>query len=65
MSQLVPSRILASAIGFLASLGSMGAALFPWLAGTLAQAVGLWSLMPYVIALTIAMMVFCFIFNRL
>ena len=58
MSQLVPSRILASAIGFLASLGSMGAALFPWLAGNLAQAVGLWSLMPYVIALAIAMMVF-------
>lgn len=60
MSQLVPSRILASAIGFLASLGSMGAALFPWLAGNLAQAVGLWSLMPYVIALAIAMMVFWF-----
>jgi len=56
MSQLVPSRLLASAIGFLASLGSMGAALFPWLAGNLAQAVGLWSLMPYVITLTIAML---------
>ncbi len=55
MSQLVPSRLLASAIGFLASLGSMGAALFPWLAGNLAQALGLWSLLPYVIVLTIAM----------
>lgn len=55
MSQLVPSRLLASAIGFLASLGSMGAALFPWLAGNLAQAVGLWSLLPYVIVLTIVM----------
>lgn len=64
MSQLVPSRILASAIGFLASLGSMGAALFPWLAGNLAQAVGLWSLMPYVITLTIAMMVFWFTLQR-
>ncbi len=64
MSQLVPSRFLASAIGFLASLGSMGAALFPWLAGNLAQSVGLWSLMPYVITLTIAMMVFWFILQR-
>ena len=64
MSQLVPSRLLASAIGFLASLGSMGAALFPWLAGNLAQAVGLWSLMPYVIALTLAMMVFWFTLQR-
>jgi len=58
MSQLVPSRILPSAIGFLASLGSMGAALFPWLAGNLAQAVGLWSLLPYVIVLTVIMSLF-------
>ncbi len=64
MSQLVPSRLLASAIGFLASLGSMGGALFPWLAGNLAQAVGLWSLMPYVITLTIAMMVFWITLQR-
>ncbi len=64
MSQLVPSRLLASAIGFLASLGSMGAALFPWLAGNLAQAVGLWSLMPYVITLTIAMMLFWLALQR-
>ncbi|GAC1354541.1 MAG: MFS transporter [Ktedonobacteraceae bacterium] len=58
MSQLVSSRILPSAIGFLVSLGSMGAALFPWLAGNLAQAVGLWSLLPYVITLAIAMSLF-------
>ena len=64
MSQLVPSRLLPSAIGFLASLGSMGAALFPWLAGNLAQAIGLWSLMPYVISLTIAMFVFWFLLQR-
>jgi len=64
MSQLVPSRLLASAVGFLASLGSMGAALFPWLAGNLAQAVGLWSLMPYAITLTIAMMVFLLTLQR-
>ena len=64
MSQLVPSRLLASAIGFLVSLGSMGAALFPWLAGNLAQAVGLWSLMPYAITLTITMMLFWFTLQR-
>ncbi len=55
MSHLVPSRLLASAIGFLACLGNMGGALFPWLAGNLAQAVGLWSLLPYAIVLTITM----------
>lgn len=56
MSQLVSSRILAGAVGFMASLGSMGAALFPWLAGNLAQHVGLWSLLPYVIGLTAVML---------
>ena len=56
MSKLVPARILPSAIGFLASLGSMGAALFPWLAGNLAQFFGLWSLLPYVILLTLVML---------
>ncbi len=52
---LVPARLVPSAVGFLASLGSMGAALFPWLAGNLAQAVGLWSLMPYALSLTVIM----------
>ncbi len=54
---LVPTRLVPSAVGFLASFGSMGAALFPWLAGNLAHAVGLWSLMPYVLGLTIIMSV--------
>jgi fucose permease len=57
MPTLVSSRIVPTAIGFLASLGSMGAALFPWLAGNLAQYVGLWSLLPYVIVLAVVM--FC------
>lgn len=56
MSRLVSARILPSAIGFLASLGSMGAALFPWLAGNLAQFIGLWALLPYVILLTLVML---------
>ncbi len=53
MSKLVSARILPTAIGFLASLGSMGGSLFPWLAGNLAQHIGLWSLLPYVIILTL------------
>lgn len=58
MSGLVEARILPSAIGFLASLGSMGAAFFPWLAGNLAQQVGLWSLLPYAMLLTCVMLCF-------
>ncbi len=54
-SQLVPSRVLASAVGFLSSLASMGAAFFPWLAGNLMQRAGLWTLLPYAILLAVAM----------
>ena len=55
ISDKVSSRILPSVIGFMVSLGSIGAAICPWLAGLLAQRFGLWSLMPYVIILTAAM----------
>jgi fucose permease len=64
MSRLVPLRLLASVIGFLVSLGSMGGAFFPWLAGNLAQAIGLWSLMPYAITLTIALILIWFVLQR-
>lgn len=55
ISNKVSSRILPSVIGFMVSLGSIGAALCPWLAGMLAERFGLWSLMPYVIILAAAM----------
>jgi fucose permease len=56
MSGLVPARILPSAIGFLASFGSMGAAFLPAVAGALAEQIGLWVLMPYVIGLTVVLL---------
>jgi fucose permease len=55
MSSLIEGRLLSSAIGFVASLGSLGGALFPWIAGNLAQQVGLWTLLPYVMILTVVM----------
>ena len=57
MSDTLPSRIVPSAIGFIASFGSMGAALLPLIAGNLAQHYGMWILLPYVIALTSIMLV--------
>lgn len=57
LSDTLPGRMLASAIGLLASLGSVGGALLPWIAGNLAQQFGLWTLLPYVIALTTIMLV--------
>jgi fucose permease len=64
MSETLKTRILASAIGFLASLGSMGGALLPWIAGNLAQHFGLWTLLPYIMVLTAIMLVLWVIMQR-
>ena len=55
MPQLVSPRLLPSAIGFLACLGSAGGALFPWLAGGSVQHLGFWFLLPFALVLTLAM----------
>jgi fucose permease len=55
-SGLVPARILPSAIGFITSFASVGAALLPAGAGALAERVGLWVLMPYAIGLTVLLL---------
>ncbi len=55
-SELVPARLLASAVGVVSSMGSIGAAVLPWVAGNLAQAVGLWTLLPFVMGLTALML---------
>jgi fucose permease len=52
---LVPARVVANTIGFLIGLSTLGIALFPWFAGTLAQYSGIWSLLPYTAILTLAM----------
>ena len=64
MSDTLPSRIVPSAIGFIASLGSMGAALLPWIAGNLAQHFGIWILLPYVVVLTAIMLVLWVIMQK-
>lgn len=56
MSRLVPARLLPTSIGFLGSGGSAGAAFFPWIAGILAQGVGLWVILPYVIGISVLML---------
>ncbi len=51
--KLVPARIAPSAIGFLVSVSIIGLAVFPWTAGILSQNVGIWSLLPYNVALMV------------
>ncbi len=57
ISERVEGRLQQSAIGFAASLGSLGAAFFPFVAGTLAQRVGLWTLLPFVGTLAVVMLI--------
>ena len=64
MSQIAPARLLPTAIGFMASLGSAGAALFPSLAGTLVQHLGFWFLLPFALVLTIVMLAVWLVLNR-
>jgi nitrate/nitrite transporter NarK len=49
--------LLPSAIGFMASAGSAGAAVFPWGAGVLAQHFGLDALLPYVLVFTVLLVI--------
>jgi fucose permease len=65
ISQNVPARLLASAVGFLASFGSAGAALFPWTAGKLANQFGIGSMPAYAAGLTVAMLGLWFVIRRL
>ena len=52
----VPSRLLPSAIGFMASMGAGGASLFPWLAGQLAARLGLPAISAYALALSLVLL---------
>ena len=55
--RLVPAHLAASAIGVLVSVSIVGLAIFPWIAGVLAQFVGIWTLLPYMLVLTLIMFV--------
>ena len=63
ISQLVPQRLLPSAIGFMTSLGAGGAAFFPWLAGMLANEFGIWTMLPYAIGLTVVVLALWLLFQ--
>ena len=57
ISGMVPPRLQPSAVGFVASAASMGAAFFPMVVGNIAERAGVWTLMPYTILLTVTMLV--------
>jgi len=52
LPRLTPGHLVPTAIGVLVAFSVVGGAVFPWLAGALAQRVGVWSLLPFTLALT-------------
>lgn len=64
MPQLVSARLLPGAIGFVASFASVGSALLPWFAGNLLQHLGFVFLLPFALALAIAMSGCWLVLNR-
>jgi fucose permease len=53
MPRLTPARLVPSAIGFLVGMSVVGGAVFPYVAGALAQGIGIASLMPYLLVLAV------------
>jgi fucose permease len=51
MPRLTSARLLPVAIGVMNGVSVLGGALFPWLAGAAAQGIGVWTLMPFALAL--------------
>lgn len=58
LSNVIPPHLLTGAISFIASLGSLGKAFFPWIAGNIADNWGLEMFLPYIIVLTVIMISF-------
>ena len=47
----------------MASFGAGGAAFFPFIAGNLAEGAGLWAILPYTIAITVAVLAVWLLFQ--
>ena len=54
---LTAPRLVPTAIGVLNGVSVVGGAFLPWLAGAIAEGVGIWTLLPYVVALGVLQLV--------
>jgi fucose permease len=50
---LVRPRLVGTAIGVINGFSVIGGALFPWMAGALAQGTGVWTLLPFAAVLAV------------
>lgn len=51
--RLTATRLVPTAIGVMNGLSVVGGAAFPWLAGAIAQGVGVWTLLPFAVVLAL------------
>lgn len=58
LANVIPPHLLTGAISFIASLGSLGKAFFPWIAGNIAENLGLEMFLPYIISIIGVMIMF-------
>ncbi|RYV51963.1 MFS transporter [Pengzhenrongella frigida] len=57
MPDLAPAPLVPTAIGVLNAVSVVGGAGLPWLAGAIAQGVGIWTLLPFVVVLGVLQLV--------
>src|SRR5690606_10774924 len=50
---LTEARLVPTAVGQMNGVSVLGGAVFPWLAGAVAEGVGVWTLMPFSLALAL------------
>jgi fucose permease len=55
--RLTSSRLVPTAIGIMNGVSVVGGALFPWLAGAITEAAGMWTLLPFAVALAVLLLV--------
>ena len=64
-TKLLPKHLHVSAIGFAAATGGIGAAIFPFAVGAIAQSKGVQVLQPFVLALLVVVLVFWLLLPRM
>jgi len=55
--QLTDKRLVATAIGVMNGASVIGGSFFSWLSGAIAQGAGVWTLMPFALALALLLLV--------
>ncbi|GIG87478.1 MFS transporter [Plantactinospora endophytica] len=51
--RLTATRLVPTAIGLMNGVSVLGGAVFPWLAGAVAQGIGVWTLLPFAVTLAV------------